>query len=82
MKGNINLLSKIAGEVDCVHIPGTRAREEIVEDLKRLAAKLAIENGAQASTVRTVEAEVTPLAYVNNGAIRVRVKTVSSWKFL
>lgn len=82
MKGNFNLLFKIAGEVDCVQIPGTRTQVQLVEDLKRFAAKLAIENGAQASTVRTAEVEITPLAYVNNGAIRVRVKAVSSRKFL
>ncbi|KAK5175987.1 hypothetical protein LTR44_011456 [Exophiala sp. CCFEE 6388] len=76
-------IAKIAGEVDCIQIPGVRTQEQLIHELEAQAAQAAINNGAQPSTVQTIEVELTPLAYMSNGAVRARVKAVGdlSWKW-
>jgi N-methylhydantoinase A/oxoprolinase/acetone carboxylase beta subunit len=73
-------IAEVGGEVDRVvqvgsGQPGSN-RERVLEDVKQQAVERAEAAGARPDTVRVVEVEEVPLAYVPGGAVRVRVKAV------
>lgn len=69
-------IAEVGGEVDrVVHIAGGK-RENVLEDVKLEAIERAESAGALPDSIRVVDVEEVPLAYVPGGAVRVRVKAV------
>jgi hypothetical protein len=69
-------IAEVGGEVDRVVQAGSGRRERVLEDVKHQAVERAEAAGARPDTVRVVEVEEVPLAYVPSGAVRVRVKAI------
>jgi N-methylhydantoinase A/oxoprolinase/acetone carboxylase beta subunit len=69
-------IAEVSGEVDQVWsgVP----REEAIERATGLARERAVEGGASAASLRVVEVEDLPLAYLPGNALRVRVRVVGA----
>jgi N-methylhydantoinase A/oxoprolinase/acetone carboxylase beta subunit len=67
-------IAEVGGEVDRVVQIDAGSRDRVLEDVKQEAMARAANAGARADTVRVVEVEEVPLAYLPGGATRVRVK--------
>lgn len=69
-------IAKISGDIDTIIVPGRRSHEEIKQNISQQAIDVAVQNGAQRSTVEVMEVDLIPLQYVNNGSIRAVAKAV------
>ncbi|OKL56411.1 hypothetical protein UA08_08053 [Talaromyces atroroseus] len=69
-------IAKVAGESDCIQIPQGRTSEQMVENVKEQAVRLAIKNGAQPDSVEIVEIDILPVPYTSVGAVRIVAKAV------
>ncbi len=67
-------IAQVSGEVDRVYAYDEHGRERTLDGAKRLAMANAVKAGAAAETVRVIDVEELPLAYIPGGAVRVRVK--------
>ncbi|WP_433334513.1 hydantoinase/oxoprolinase N-terminal domain-containing protein [Spirillospora sp. CA-294931] len=68
--------TRIGGEVDRIVSGDPEARRAAVERAKSLAAQKAVMAGAAEATVRVIEVEEMPLAYLPGDFVRLRVKAV------
>src|SRR5690606_24943624 len=66
--------AQVSGEVDQV-FQGTE-RNEAVAEARRLANERAVAAGADATSLRVIESEDIPIAYLPGNAIRVRVRVI------
>ncbi len=73
-------IAQVSGQIERVYSLDQMTREEAVADAKRIATEEAIKAGAAAETVRIVEVEDIPLAYLPGNATRIRVKAVGDLK--
>jgi N-methylhydantoinase A/oxoprolinase/acetone carboxylase beta subunit len=71
-------IAQISGETDRVYRDVDRA--DALADAKQLAVNAAVEAGADASSIRTVEMEDLPLSYLPGNSLRVRVRVVGDLK--
>ena len=71
-------IAQISGETDRVYHDVDRA--DALADAKQLAVNAAVEAGADASSIRTVEMEDLPLSYLPGNSLRVRVRVVGDLK--
>ena len=69
-------IAKISGDIDTIIVPGRQSHEEIKQNISQQAIDVAVQNGAQRSTVEVMEVDLIPLQYVNNGSIRAVAKAV------
>ncbi len=69
-------IAQVGGETDTVVALADRPREQALADAKRSAVERAVAAGARAATVRVVDVEEVPLAYLPSNAVRIRVKAV------
>ncbi len=69
-------IAQIGGETDKVFSFDDIGRDQALEEAVQDAHRKAVQAGASADTIRTVDIEETPLAYVPGGAVRVRAKVV------
>lgn len=69
-------IGQVGGEVDRVFSLDTVGREEALETARREAVERAAEAGAGRDTVRIVDVDEVPLAYLPGSATRIRVKAV------
>jgi N-methylhydantoinase A/oxoprolinase/acetone carboxylase beta subunit len=67
-------IAQAGGEVDRVYSYEQLGREGAIAAATEEARRAAIEAGATAASLRVVEVEELPLAYVPGGAVRLRVK--------
>jgi N-methylhydantoinase A/oxoprolinase/acetone carboxylase beta subunit len=67
-------IAQVSGEVDRVW--SGIGREEAIREATELARQKAVEGGASAASLRVVEVEDLPLAYLPGDALRVRVRVV------
>ncbi|GAB3874923.1 hypothetical protein GCM10029964_017730 [Kibdelosporangium lantanae] len=67
-------IAEVGGEVDRVVRMSTDQRDLILTEVKQEAMDRAARAGARPDTVRVVDVEEVPLAYLPGGATRVRVK--------
>ena len=67
-------IAQVSGEVD--QIFQALPREEAIARASRIAADRAVTAGAARETLRTVEVEDLPLAYLPGNSLRVRVRVV------
>lgn len=71
-------IAQISGEVDRVFALGELSRDEALGQARREATERAVLAGAARETVRIVDVEDVPLAYLPGNATRVRVKAVGN----
>ncbi|MFH8370580.1 hydantoinase/oxoprolinase N-terminal domain-containing protein [Streptomyces sp. NPDC018031] len=69
-------IAQVGGEVDRVVSPEGRSREQVLRQAEEEATRKAVVAGARADTVRVVERDEIPMAYLPGNAVRVRVKAV------
>jgi N-methylhydantoinase A/oxoprolinase/acetone carboxylase beta subunit len=69
-------IAQITGEVDRVVSLRDMSRDEVLAAAKQEAAERALAAGADLQTIRIVDVEDIPLAYLPSNATRVRVKAV------
>lgn len=69
-------IAQVGGETDRVFSYATCGRDDALAAACAEATAAAIQAGAVPGSVRIVESDEIPLAYVPNGAVRVRVKAV------
>jgi N-methylhydantoinase A/oxoprolinase/acetone carboxylase beta subunit len=67
-------IAQVSGEIDQV-FQGVD-RSEALAEAKRLANLRAVEAGADEASLRTIETEDIPVAYLPGNAIRVRVRVI------
>ncbi|MGB6487589.1 MAG: hydantoinase/oxoprolinase family protein [Steroidobacteraceae bacterium] len=67
-------IAQAGGEVDRVYSYEQMGREGAIAAATEEARRVAIEAGATAASLRVVDVEELPLAYVPGGAVRLRVK--------
>lgn len=67
-------IAQVSGEIDQIFsgVP----RTEAIESARSLAAERAVDSGARAGSLKTVEVEDLPLAYLPGNALRVRVRVI------
>lgn len=69
-------VAQVGGEVDRVFAVDGSTRDAVLEIAKREASERAIAAGAEESSVKIVDVEDVPLAYLPGNATRIRVKAV------
>ncbi len=69
-------IAEVGGEVDRVFQVDSGARDRILAEVKQEAVDRAEKAGAKVGTVRVVDVQEVPLAYLPGGATRIRVKAV------
>ena len=67
-------MAQISGEVDRVF--HNMSRDDLLLEAKQIATQRAVSAGAKESTVRVVDVEDLPLAYMPGNAVRARVRVV------
>jgi len=67
-------IAQVGGEVDRVFYYAKSGREASLEAARTAAKQAAVDAGADRATVKIVELEELPLAYVPDGAVRIRVR--------
>lgn len=73
-------IAQVSGQIERVYSLDTMTRDEAVADAKKTATEEAIKAGAAPMTVRIVDVEDIPLAYLPGNATRIRVKAVGDLK--
>jgi hypothetical protein len=69
-------IAQVGGEVDRVYSLEGTTREVMLNNAREEACAHAVRAGASAATVRIMDIEEVPLAYLPNSATRIRVKAV------
>jgi N-methylhydantoinase A/oxoprolinase/acetone carboxylase beta subunit len=69
-------IAQVGGEVDRVYCLEGTTREDVLTGAKKEASANAVRAGAAAASVRIMDIEEVPLAYLPNSATRIRVKAV------
>ena len=69
-------IAQVGGEVDRVFSYETEGRENAIAQARKEATERAIDAGAATNSVKIIEVEEIPLAYLPGAACRVRVKAV------
>jgi len=67
-------MAQISGEVDRVF--HNMSRDDLLLEAKKIATQRAVSAGAEESTIRVVDVEDLPLAYMPGNAVRARVRVV------
>ncbi|TPW27886.1 hydantoinase/oxoprolinase family protein [Martelella alba] len=67
-------MAQVSGEVDQVF--SDMSRDEALDEARRLACERAVASGAKDDTIKVLDAEDIPIAYLPGGARRVRVRVV------
>ncbi len=69
-------VAQVGGEVDRVFAVEGQSRDAVLDIAKREACERAVAAGADKSSVKIVEVEDVPLAYLPGNATRIRAKAV------
>lgn len=69
-------IAQVGGEVDRIYAMEGRSRDEVLDEAKAEASANAISAGATGRSVKIMDIEEVPLAYLPGSATRVRVKAV------
>jgi hypothetical protein len=69
-------IAQVSGEIDRIFPLGGTSREAILAEARQDALMRAVANGAEAESVRIVDVDDVPVAYMEGSMIRVRVKAV------
>lgn len=69
-------IAQVSGQIDKIYAMSEWDRTQALEEAKQLAVREAVAAGARAETVKIVDMEEVPLAYLPGNAVRIRVKAV------
>lgn len=69
-------IAQVGGEVDRIYAMEGRGRDEVLTEAKAEATQNAVNAGAHAGSVKIMDIEEVPLAYLPGSATRIRVKAV------
>ncbi|WP_235079223.1 hydantoinase/oxoprolinase family protein [Amycolatopsis orientalis] len=69
-------IAEVGGEVDRVFSVGPNQRESVLDEARQEAFDRTVAAGATPGTVRIVDVEEVPLAYLPGNATRIRIKAV------
>lgn len=69
-------IAQVGGEVDRIYAMEGRARDEVLDEAKAEASANAVVAGAIEGSVKIMDIEEVPLAYLPGSATRIRVKAV------
>ncbi|AJY45021.1 hydantoinase/oxoprolinase family protein [Martelella endophytica] len=69
-------IAQVGGEVDRIYAMEGRSRDDVLDEAKAEASANAVAAGAVAETVKIMDIEEVPLAYLPGSATRIRVKAV------
>ncbi len=69
-------IAQVGGEVDRVFAIAPGRRDAVLDEAKAEALERAVANGADRASVRVVDVDEVPMAYLPGNATRVRVKAV------
>ncbi|WP_176085893.1 hydantoinase/oxoprolinase family protein [Martelella sp. HB161492] len=69
-------IAQVGGEVDRIYAMEGRNRDDVLNEAKAEASANAVNAGAVAETVKIMDIEEVPLAYLPGSATRIRVKAV------
>ncbi|TPW33457.1 hydantoinase/oxoprolinase family protein [Martelella alba] len=69
-------IAQVGGEVDRIYAMEGRQRDDVLNEAKAEASANAVAAGAKAETVKIMDIEEVPLAYLPGSATRIRVKAV------
>ncbi|WP_062234944.1 hydantoinase/oxoprolinase family protein [Aureimonas sp. N4] len=69
-------IAQVGGEVDRIYSLEGTSRDAVLDGAKKEAADHAVKAGASAGSVKIVDIEEVPLAYLPGSATRIRVKAV------
>ena len=73
-------IAQVGGEIDRIYAMEGRFREDVLAEAKAEASANAVAAGADAATVKILDIEEVPLAYLPGSATRVRIKAVGDLK--
>lgn len=73
-------IAQVGGEVDRIYAMEGRSRDEVLDEAKSEASGNAVSAGADADTVKIMDVEEVPLAYLPGSATRIRIKAVGDLK--
>ena len=73
-------IAQVGGEIDRIYAMEGRFREDVLAEAKAEATANAVAAGADAATVKILDIEEVPLAYLPGSATRVRIKAVGDLK--
>jgi len=68
--------AQVGGEVDNIYSYEREGRDAVIAGAKELARSRAVEAGARRDSVRVVDVEEVPLAYLPGRSVRVRIKAI------
>ncbi|MFQ5966478.1 MAG: hydantoinase/oxoprolinase N-terminal domain-containing protein [Acidimicrobiia bacterium] len=71
-------IAQVGGETDQVFSLDGMTRERAIEEARSAATARSVEAGADPDTVKIVDVEEVPLAYLPSNAVRIRVKAVGN----
>lgn len=71
-------IAQVGGEVDKIVAVGRRSRKAIIEQAESEAVEKAVLAGASPGSIRVVEVDEMPIAYLPGNSVRVRVKAVGN----
>lgn len=69
-------MAQVSGEADRIVRMADTTREAAIESVRAEAVQLAVQGGADAATVETIDVEDVPLSYLPGQATRIRVRVV------
>lgn len=69
-------IAQVGGEVDRIYAMEGRNRDDVLAEAKAEASANAVAAGANEGTVKVMDIEEVPLAYLPGSATRIRVKAV------
>jgi len=71
-------IASVSGQIDRIFHPEPGGRQAVLDEARDEACERAVAAGADPDTVRIVELEEIPLAYLTSPAVRVRVKAAGT----
>lgn len=71
-------IAQVGGEVDKIVAVGRRSRKAIIEQAESEAVEKAVLAGASPDSIRIVEVDELPIAYLPGNSVRIRVKAVGN----
>ena len=69
-------IAEVGGEVDRVYSVAPGRRDRVLDDARQEAIDRAVAAGAKPGSVRVIDLEEVPLAYLPGNATRIRVKAI------
>ncbi|MEO9274320.1 hydantoinase/oxoprolinase family protein [Marinomonas sp. 5E14-1] len=74
-------IAQVSGEVDKIYHLSEVTREDALSDALNIATHKSIQAGAKSNSIKVIDQEDVPLAYLPGNATRIRIKVVGDLEF-